>query len=250
MESWVVYAYSERMRLLLGSGGFRSAERRACLHAEMRDFFGESLGQLLFIPYALHDYDAYLTAMVEQGFAGGYDLRGIHTFADPRHAIEEAEAVYVGGGNTFRLLHTMQELDLLKPLAEKVQAGMPYMGVSAGTNLACPTIMTTNDMPIVAPDGFGSLGLIPFQINAHFFSGQVWVKEGDSYLEHFGETREDRIREYHEMNGLPVLGLKEGAFLRVEDDVWTLKHGDAVLFQPGEEKREFSEEFDMTEVLS
>ena len=124
-------------------------------------------------------------------------------------ALREAEAVAVSGGNTFRLLSLMQSLGLLEPLRERARAGMPYIGWSAGSNLACPTIRTTNDMPIVWPEDCDALGLIPFQINPHYTELLP--------PEHQGETRDDRLREFVRLNpGMPVLGLREGSALMVQ----------------------------------
>jgi len=237
------------MRVLLGSGGFRSEQRRENLRDEMQDFFGSSVSRILFIPYALHDYDAYLAAMKQHGFDGGFELVGIHEFPDAKKALEQAEAVYVGGGNSFRLIDTIHKQGLIEPMQELVKAGLPYMGVSAGTNVACPTMMTTNDMPIVYPPSFDSFGLVPYQVNAHYYGGQIWAKQGEEFVEHFGETRADRIREFHEMNAAPVLGLEEGAFLRNENGKVLLKHGSATLFQPGLDAKVLDSGFDITVTL-
>ncbi|HVL52386.1 MAG TPA: dipeptidase PepE [Actinomycetota bacterium] len=218
------------MRLLLGSGGFRTPERLELLTGQMQSFFGE-IGRLLFVPYALQDLDGYLEKMQARGLDAGLRLEAIHRCPDPVKAVEEAEGIYVGGGNTFRLLNALYELDLLKAIRQRVREGLPYMGVSAGTNVACPTIMTTNDMPIVRPPSFRALGLIPFQINAHYFSGATYVPDGDGFQEHFGETRDDRIREFHEMNPAPVLGLREGGILRVQEGRYRLIGASARLFQ-------------------
>jgi len=118
--------------------------------------------------------------------------------------VREAEAIFVGGGNTFRLLATLYRLGLLEPIRQRVRAGMPYLGVSAGTNVACPTMQTTNDMPIVQPPSFAALGLVPFQVNAHYFFGKTFVQYGEEYVEHFGETRDERLRAFHEENDTPV----------------------------------------------
>ncbi|MDP7062165.1 MAG: dipeptidase PepE [Planctomycetota bacterium] len=221
------------MRVLLGSGGFGNEERRAFFRSEMRSFFGDDVKRILFIPYALHDHQAYLEALHKRGFDAGYELIGIDACADPVQAVEEAEAIFVGGGNTFRLTHDLQRFGLIEPIKRRVGQGMPYMGASAGTNVACPTMQTTNDMPIVMPQSFETLGLIPFQINSHYYHGQVWVREGDEFIEHFGETRAERIAEYHEMNSLKVLGLHEGTFLLREKDQYELLGGDASLFCAG-----------------
>jgi dipeptidase E len=237
------------MRVLLGSGGFGNEERREFFRTEMRSFFGD-VKRILFVPYALHDHQAYLEALVKRGFDAGYELIGIDSCADPIAAVEEAEGVFVGGGNTFRLTHDLQRLGLMEPIKRRVQAGMPYMGASAGTNVACPSMQTTNDMPIVLPASFETLGLIPFQINSHYYRGQVWVREGDDFIEHFGETRAQRIAEYHEMNSLKVLGLHEGTFLLREMDRFELLGGDATLFCAGRSEELLHPGLDLGAVLT
>jgi dipeptidase E len=165
--------------------------------------------RMLFVPFALADragYTAKFRARMErEGVAveeATADLAG-------RRRIEIAEAVFVGGGNTFRLLRTVQDYDLLAPLRARALAGMPYLGASAGINLAQPTIRTTNDMPIVQPPSFEALGLVPFQINPHYL-------DPDPSSRHMGETREQRVAEFHEENATPVVGLREGCWIRVE----------------------------------
>jgi dipeptidase E len=127
------------MRVLLGSGGFRTPERVEALARQMRDLFGPAR-RLLFLPYALQDHDGYVTALREKGLHGGYELEGLHRQQDPRAAVLRAEGIYVGGGNTFRLLSELDRLGLLEPIRERVRAGVPYLGISAGTNVACPTL--------------------------------------------------------------------------------------------------------------
>jgi dipeptidase E len=222
------------MRVLLGSGGFRTPERVAILTREMRAFFG-SVGRLLFLPYALRDHDAYVQMLRDKGLDGGYEVDGIHRHADPSEAVGRAEGIYVGGGNTFRLLNELYRLDLLDPIRARVRAGVPYLGISAGTNVACPTMKTTNDMPIVAPPRLDALALVPFQVNPHYFNGQTYVKVADDYHEHFGETRDERLREFHELNDTPVIGLWEGGILRVEGDSVLLLGARARLFRKGRE---------------
>ena len=139
-------------------------------------------------------------------------IRSIHHAADPVAAIAEADGVFVGGGNSFRLLKTLYELQLMPAIRQAVQGGsLAYMGSSAGTNMACPTIRTTNDMPIVQPPSLDSLGLIPFQINPHYL-------DADPNSTHKGETREQRLAEFHEENSLPVAGLREGSWLNISGD--------------------------------
>ena len=202
------------MRLLLGSGGFSTPERQSVWRSELDQFLGP-IRKVLFVPYALKDHDGYVAKMTERGFNADRELIGLHRAADPKKAILEADAIYVGGGNSFRLLNDLYRLDLCAVVRERVLAGMPYIGVSAGTNMSCPTLMTTNDMPIVQPPSFQALDLIPFQINPHYFAGAIHYASESGLIPYGGETRDDRIREYHEMNSLPVLGLFEGCVLRV-----------------------------------
>ena len=221
------------MRILLGSGGFRTPQRIASLRYHMRAHFG-SVRKLLFVPYALHDHDAYVRTMLERGIDAGYELDGIHRHADPVQAVQDAEAIFIGGGNTFRLLDALQRLQLIEPIRERVRVGMPYLGISAGTNVACPTIKTTNDMPIVQPASFEALGLVPFQVNAHYYEGSNRVKVDGAFHEHFGETRDDRLREFHEMNDTPVIGLWEAGLLSYDGSTLQLSGAPARVFRKGQ----------------
>jgi len=188
---------------LHGSGYLDHAE------TEIRDFLGE-LKHVLFVPFALVDRDKYASTAQGRFQKMGYELTSIHTAANPVHAIRETDAMFIGGGNTFRLLKALYEFDLLDVIRERVDAGMPYIGSSAGSNMACPTIRTTNDMPIVQPPSFNALGLVSFQINPHYLDPNPGSK-------HMGETREERIIQYLEENETPVVGLREGAMLRIEN---------------------------------
>ena len=237
------------MRVLLGSGGFRGERRRDALRAAMRAHFGE-IKRLLFVPYALADGDAYIDALERAELDAGYQLVGIHREGDPVQAIEEAEGIYVGGGNPFRLIQRMQREGLLEPIRRRVAAGLPYLGISAGTNVACPTMQTTNDMPIVRPDSFEALGLVPFQVNTHYYQGQIHVKRGEGdYEEHFGETRDDRIREFHEENTTPVLGLWESGLIRRDGEQLELLRGAVRVFRRGEQPVDLDEGSDLSEFL-
>jgi len=188
---------------LYGSGYLDHAE------AEIRSFLGD-LKRVLFVPFALHDRDTY-AATAKQRFAKmGYELSSIHTADDPGQAVNETDAVFIGGGNTFRLLKALYDFALLGPIRDRVAAGMPYIGSSAGSNVAGPTIRTTNDMPIVQPPSFEALGLVSFQINPHYL-------DPDPDSKHMGETREERILQFLEENDTPVAGLREGAMLRIEN---------------------------------
>ena len=173
--------------------------------------FLTSARSLAFVPFALADRAGYVARARERLAAVGLAVEGVSADAAGHRALLEAEAVFVGGGNTFRLLDTMRRSGLLPLLAERARTGMPYVGASAGTNLACPTIRTTNDMPIVQPASLDALALVPFQINPHYL-------DPDPSSTHMGETREQRLREFHEENAAPVLGLREGAWLRVEGE--------------------------------
>ncbi len=195
---------------------------------ELRTLFGPPR-RVLFIPYALADREGYARKARETFAELGYGLDSLHDAAEPARAIERTEAVFCGGGNTFRLLKTLYELDLVEAIRRRALGGMPYAGASAGANLACPTIMTTNDMPIVQPPSFDALALLAFQINPHYLDPVA----GST---HMGETRETRIREFHEENAAVVVGLREGAMLRVEGESVTLvgKAG-ARIFRRGQE---------------
>jgi dipeptidase E len=165
--------------------------------------------QMLFIPYASTDADRY-TRLMQDGLAGiGVQVDGAHAAADLHKAIAEAQSVFVGGGNSFRLLKRMRDLGALGPLRDRGLDGMPYLGASAGSNLACASIRTTNDMPIVNPGSFEALGLIPFQVNPHYPYTQTPEEM------HAGESRDVRISEFLDENDVPVIGLPEGTWLRV-----------------------------------
>jgi dipeptidase E len=175
---------------------------------EMVELF-QGIERVLFFPFALYDRDAYAAKARERFREMGYGLDSVHEAADPRRAVDEAAAIFIGGGNTFRLLETLYRLELIDPVRRRVEAGAPYMGTSAGSNVAGATIRTTNDMPIVEPPSFDALALVPFQINPHYLDPEP----GST---HMGETRETRIREFLEENDNTVVGLREGAMLRIE----------------------------------
>ena len=165
-------------------------------------------GTVLFVPFASGDPDRY-TSVMRAALAGiGTRVTGLHEAGDAAAAVRDAEAVFVGGGNSFRLLRTLARLGLLDALGRAARDGVPYLGASAGSNLACPSIRTTNDMPVVEAAPLWALGLIPFQINPHYL-------DPDPRSSHQGETRPRRIAEFLEENDVPVLGLREGAWLRV-----------------------------------
>jgi dipeptidase E len=187
---------------LHGSGYLDHAE------PEIRSFLGD-VKRVLFIPFALYDRDTYTATAQERFEKMGYELSSVHNASDPEQAVLDTDAIFTGGGNTFRLLKALYDFELLDSIRERVAAGMPYIGSSAGSNVAGPTIKTTNDMPIVEPPSFNALGLVPFQINPHYL-------DPDPNSKHMGETREERLRQFLEENDTPVAGLREGAMLRIE----------------------------------
>ena len=197
-----------RILLLSSSTIFRSGYLD---HAEpeIRDFLG-GIRRVLFFPFALADHEAYADKAQKRFGAMHCELDSLHRVEIKTDAIQRAPAIFVGGGNTFRLLKLLYELDLLDVIRERVLAGMPYLAASAGSNLAGPTIRTTNDMPIVEPPSFRALGIVPFQINPHYL-------DADPGSTHMGETREERLTQFLEENETPVIALREAAMLRCEN---------------------------------
>ena len=173
----------------------------------------EGIDEVVFVPYAAvtFSYDEYEAKVQDRLNEIGVKVRSIHHAINKRNFIRHAKAIMIGGGNTFALLKKMQEEDLLDMIFHRVKAGVPYIGWSAGSNVTCPTICTTNDMPIVQPESFRAIGLVSFQINPHYLDANP---EG-----HAGETREQRIMEYLEANrSRYVVGLREGCMLRINDN--------------------------------
>ena len=200
---------------------------------EIRDFLKDAKS-LLFVPYALFDRDEYAAMAAERFQRMGYELLSVHAAADPIRAVNNTDAIFIGGGNTFRLLKTLYETQLLEPIRQRVANGLPYIGSSAGSNVAGPTIKTTNDMPIVQPPSFDALGLVPFQISPHYL-------DPDPNSRHMGETREERIVQFLEENDTPVVGLREGAMLRIENGETMLRGSTgARIFRKGMEAIEIS----------
>ena len=178
----------------------------------IKEFLGDKKVTAVFIPFAgvTFSYDEYEQKVKSRFNEIGHNIISIHRFDNMKLAIENAEAIVIGGGNTWQLLKTMQDNDLIEVIRNKVIAGTPYIGWSAGSNVTCPTIKTTNDMPITEPQSFSAINLIPFQINPHYLDANP---EG-----HGGETREDRIMEFIEINkDIYVAGLREGCMFLVND---------------------------------
>lgn len=233
--------YSKRLLLISNStlygGGYLDHAA-----AEIRDFLGSIKG-VLFVPFALFDCDGYAAKAQERFAAMGYQLNSIHQCPDKQQAIKDAEAIFIGGGNTFRLLKALYEFDLLSLIRQRVESGMPFIGSSAGSNVAAPTVKTTNDMPIVEPPSFDALNLSAFQINPHYL-------DPDPASKHMGETREERLLQYLEENETPVVGLREGAMIRIEDGTAILKGSTgARIFRRGHDPVEVLPEARLDELL-
>jgi len=194
---------------LHGSGYLDHAEK------EIRDFVGSG-SRVVFVPYAVHDRRAYVAKAEERFREMGLSLLSIHDVSNMPRAVNEADAIFVGGGNTFRLLKGLHGHDLLGPIRRRVALGVPYIGSSAGSIVACPTLKTTKDMPVVQPPSFEALGLVPFQISPHYL-------DPDPSSTHMGETQEERIMQFLEENEETVVGLREGSILRVQEGAVTLK---------------------------
>lgn len=198
---------------------------------------------ILFIPYARPggiSHDEY-TQKVSEAFARiKKQVRGIHQYDDPAEAIQKAEAIFTGGGNTFLLVTQLYKNKVMDVLAQTVKNGTPYLGSSAGSNITGLTMQTTNDMPIIYPPDFRTLGLIPFNLNPHYLDADLQSK-------HMGETRETRIKEFHQFNTIPVLGLREGSWLDVKGEKIILK-GDlpARLFTQNKEAEELETGSDLS----
>lgn len=216
----------------------------ASLH--VKEFLNsKNVKKVLFVPYALRTMDSYTKTAKKKFSSWGFELEGIHTSSDPVAMVNAAEAIFIGGGNTFQLLKGLYDNKLIEPIRKRVlQDGVPYIGSSAGTNVSTYSINTTNDMPIVHPPSFDALALVPFNINPHYI-------DADPGSKHMGETREERINQYHEIPGSPpVLGLREGSLLHVTAKSAVLKGlHPARLFRQGKLPEEFPLETDFSFLL-
>lgn len=198
---------------------------------------------ILFIPYARPSgisHEDY-TKIVALAFAKiNIEVKGIHEFEDEIETIKNAEGIFTGGGNTFLLVYQLYKKDLMHILFENIKKGTPYLGTSAGSTICGLSMQTTNDMPIVYPPSFKTLGLIPFNINPHYLDSNLKSN-------HMGETRETRINEFHQFNTIPVLGLREGSWVEVQENKITLKGNlSARLFQKNKIARELEPESDLS----
>ncbi len=211
---------------------------------ELKSHF-QNCKSILFIPYAQPSgmyYDDY-TNRVAVAFAElNIIVKGIHEFEDPKTAIEEAEGIFTGGGNTFLLVFQLYKNKVMDALATAIKKGTPYLGSSAGSNICGLTMQTTNDMPIIYPPNFQTLGIVPFNINPHYL-------DADLQLKHNGETREMRIKEFHFLNSPSVLGLREGSWLDVKGNKITLKGSlSARLFRQNKNPEELESESDLSDL--
>ncbi len=234
------------MKLLLISNSTNAGEAYLDYpKSNIKDFLGAKPVNALFIPFAgvTFSYDKYEQKVKERFEEIGHNLKSIHHFENATEAVEKAEAIVVGGGNTWHLVRTLRDLNLFGAIAKKVKEGMPYIGWSAGSNIACPTLKTTNDMPIIDPLGFDTLNLVPFQINPHYLDANP---DG-----HAGETREQRIEEFLEVNPTTyVLGLREGTMLKIENQKMELIGKKSLrIFKKGTEAKELNASDDLSYLL-
>jgi dipeptidase E len=235
------------MRLLLISNSTNAGEAYLDYPKHhIREFLGRPSLKCLFIPYAgvTISFDEYEQRVKERFSEIGHELQSIHHANDPVEAVKHAEAIVVGGGNTFQLIKMIQDHGLIDAVREKVLAGTPYVGWSAGSNVCCPTIRTTNDMPILEPDSFHAFGLVPFQINPHYTDKNP--------PGHAGETREDRIMEYLAANPEDtVLGLREGCMFLVDGESMKLiGERNVRVFKAGQEPLELGKDRDFSPFLT
>jgi dipeptidase E len=199
--------------LLASTSTLFGEEYLAYLLPELKSFF-KDISEIVFIPFARPggiSHDEYTEKVTEVFDSLNINVRGLHTFTDPVEAIQQAEGFFTGGGNTFLLVQQLHQLNLMQDLKVAVEAGTPYLGTSAGSNIGGLNMKNTNDMPIVYPSDFTTMGLVPFNINAHYL-------DPDPNSTHNGETRETRIKEFHVFNATPVVGLREGSWIRVQGE--------------------------------
>lgn len=202
----------------------------------------ETCKEILFIPYARPggiSHDDYSAKVREVFSTINKSVKGLHEYENPTEAIRKAQGIFTGGGNTFLLVKQLYDNEVMAVLAEALNQGTPYLGTSAGSNITGISMQTTNDMPIVYPPSFATLGVIPFNLNPHYL-------DPDTNSKHMGETRETRIKEFHAFNTTPVLGLREGSWLEVNADTILLKGPlTARLFLPNKDAEELNTETDL-----
>lgn len=211
----------------------------------VKAFLGSKVDEVVFVPFAAVtlSFDAYEDAVARAFDAMGYKVRSVHRVQDRKDLVKHAQAVVVGGGNTFALLSRMCEADLLGAVRSRIEEGVPYVGWSAGANLACPTIKTTNDMPVVMPPSFDALNLIPFQLNPHYHELK-FQNQG-------GETRKERLEEFLLLNpACRVIGLPEGMFILRDGKKMKIRgDGTAKLYSAGKPVTDLRPETDIGYLL-
>ena len=201
--------------LLISNSTLHGSEYLDHAADEIRDFIGKRV-RVAFIPYALHDRRAHCEQAEARFRRMELEFQSVHNVSNTSRAIEQAEIIFIGGGNTFRLLYELHRNQMIEPIRRAVRAGTPYIGSSAGSIVACPSLKTTKDMPVIQPFSFEALNLVPFQVSPHYL-------DPDPTSTHMGETQEQRILQFLEENEEPVVGLREGSILRVEGGEVTLK---------------------------
>jgi len=220
--------------LLASTSSMFGEEYLAYLKPYIAELFN-GVSEIVFIPYARPgglSHDDYTGRSAEAFAQMGISVRGLHTFADPAAAIRQAKGFFTGGGNTFLLVKELHEQGLMQVLKDAVEKGTPYLGTSAGSNIGGVTMQTTNDMPIVYPPSFSTMGLVPFNLNPHYL-------DPDPNSKHNGETRETRIKEYHTQNATAVVGLREGSWIRVRGEkITTEGRFDSRIFEQGKQPYE------------
>lgn len=215
--------------LLASTSTLFGEEYLAYLLPELKSFF-EGISEIVFIPFARPggiSHDEYTEKVSAVFHSLDIEVAGLHTFTDPVKAIRQAEGLFTGGGNTFLLVQQLHQLNLMEDLKMAVESGTRYLGTSAGSNIGGLNMKNTNDMPIVYPSDFTTMGLVPFNINAHYL-------DPDPNSTHNGETRETRIKEFHVFNETPVVGLREGSWVRVQgEEVTTAGNKPSRIFRQG-----------------
>lgn len=223
----------DNINLLLLSNGALGQKRNETI----QELFGaspENPKTIMYVAYALGDQDAALARTKAWMEPLGINVISAHNQADPVAALAKVDGVFVTGGNTFRLLDKLQKTGLLEAIRDRAFEGFPYMGASAGINVTGLTIMTTNDMPIVQPRDMNAMGLVPFQINPHYVDGKFYYEEDGKVIPYAGESRADRLNQYHEENSTPIIGVREGSALRVRGNTIELLGGKpAHVFEQG-----------------
>ncbi len=239
-----------QLNLLLLSNGALANKRNETI----QELFGASPEHpktILYVAYALGDQDEAVKRTNAWLNPLGITAVSAHTLKDPAKELKRFDGVFVTGGNTFRLLDKLQKAGLIEAIRDAARKGFPYMGASAGINVTGPTIMTTNDMPIVQPKNFDAMGLVPFQINPHYVDGKFYYDEGGSIVPYQGESRADRLNQYHEENATPIVAIREGSAIRVRgNDIAILGDKPVTVFEKGKPTAEVTDAKVLTALMT